>query len=229
MLKGTYSFWSSIFRDILVHFSKTVQTLILQVLLCTKRLQVLDWPACSPNLFHIENDFRIMKSKIRQYINQYFQCFECPQFPNTYWMWLKVKVTDIRLSELFLKVLKVWLPEWVYISKRYNSIEDKSEHSYHIIAFCFLCFTKCSMFCRIWFVPHGEYMTPLYNITELNGTVNCVCNYIISRCIPPCSRCTMYTSWIKLTRTFSALLITAIDSKYEIVWMPIFFFLRRSK
>ena len=78
MLKGTYRFWSNtcchpsnvFFMDAPAYFSKTMPNHISARLttawLRSKRVRVLDWPACSPDLSPIENVWRIMKRKIRQ-------------------------------------------------------------------------------------------------------------------------------------------------------------------
>ena len=53
MLKGTYRFLDPsnvFFRDVPVYFSKAMPSHIMQCGFNSKRVQVLDWPACIPDL-----------------------------------------------------------------------------------------------------------------------------------------------------------------------------------
>uniref|UniRef100_A0AAY5JYK7 Tc1-like transposase DDE domain-containing protein n=1 Tax=Esox lucius TaxID=8010 RepID=A0AAY5JYK7_ESOLU len=59
---------------------------------CSKRVQVLNWPVCSPDLSPIENIWRIMKLKILQtrqtveqlksYFKQEWETFHFPNYSN---------------------------------------------------------------------------------------------------------------------------------------------------
>lgn len=68
MLKGTSRFWSNtcchpsnvFFRDVPAYFSKTHSVRVTTAWLRSKRVWVLDWPACSRDLQSIGNARRIM-------------------------------------------------------------------------------------------------------------------------------------------------------------------------
>ncbi len=44
--------------------------------LCSRRVQVLNWPACSPDVSPIENIWGIMKRKIHQYNSELFRSWK---------------------------------------------------------------------------------------------------------------------------------------------------------